>query len=319
MDDQKDLLNALSALEGTNNTGEKPRNPTSDSIESKSRKSNLLIVPGDQPVPPEDDTQLFHASQYVFAFNLAGTGEQHQTKHATNVAVRLLACARNNEELSAMFRVMNSTIMSFPTHSLMSLRLEGPGTNEQRVSELATKFVVYRELMTQEFAAHLAKGRSNLPAPQVDPAELAQAKEMAKQDDVRCEEKPVPLVGPLEDNKEEPEVRSQPFFVVTFVPEVLPDNELDYTEPLMSVMGGFTTEFEALVYGKDIAERVYPRLDFFVVQGGVWIHPVLLNSTSACAIKKYFPNVKQLEEMHNSPSLLYDSTKAQRSSLASGN
>ena len=84
-------------------------------------------------------------------------------------------------------------------------------------------------------------------------------------------------------------------------------------------MGSFTTEEDALAYGKNIADLVYTRLDLIVVRGGVWLHPVVLNSDASATIKKYFPNAKRLEQMYNSPALLHNMKKSEKKLATTGN
>ena len=297
----EDVANAMMALQMGTYASEKAVDPKLAAAMASTRRQNEMIVPGPQPPPPEHMADVYHRQQAVAALNVAGPGEKYQTRDPSHCAVRLIACATDPKSLSGILvEPLEAETRMISTHTPYALSLQGPIEDEgeayRRQEKLLEAYAQYCDHLTSEFQEHRTASTTVTATGTGTTTATSKVEGDDKDDTGGNENIAVPMIS-VNNNKSS---TSQPFFVVSFIPDCTSGSP-DYTEPLLVVFAAAETEEEAEGYARDIAERVYTRLELVVVAGGVWIYPSLLGSTAAAGIHTIYPNAKTLESIVNSP------------------
>ncbi len=214
--------------------------------------------------------------QTVVALNIAGPGPGHCPRSAFGIAVKLLSTGNETSSFTGCSSP-GVPYFTFSTHYPVPLFASGVCQDREeaksRIAKLVGDFEKYQDSQDSKFEQRY----SNLEVVQ----------------EPKSDEEP----GDTKASGAAGIACAGSFFVVSFVPEVLSDGSLSHSQPLLCVFGKFDAEESAEGYGRMIAERYYPRLDIFVVQGGQWIYPRMLDTKAADSIPTLFPDAPKIEAL----------------------
>jgi len=295
---------AILAFELSN--GEKIADVVRCAIESKTGRVEERIFPYDSKESHDEEATYNHDQRFA-SVNFTGPGNLHRPRSALGAGVRLLRCADTSEKLiDGLDQECHFSTYVIATHELVPMLSSSPPLDltecHDIVEKVSSGFVEYIMSMNIEFSQHICSTervsrQQRMESEAIDNAHAT--KEGGDSDSTKLE------CFVLEEKSNSDSSSYHPFFVISFVPRCT-GGVTDYSQPLLVVFGSFASEDKALQYATEMLCVRYAKLQLFVVEGGKWIYPRVLNEDDAMKISTVYPNAPKLEAIikaHATPML----------------